>query len=159
MQTKRVLKLIQFAGLFLLLSTINYQPSTFAQSTAFTYQGRLGDNSQPANGSYDLQFTVYDSTNLPGTGVAGPLTNSTTTVSNGLFTVALDFGAGVFTGADRWLEIAVRTNGAAGPYATLNPRQALTAAPYALYAPNSGLAATAAGVGPDAVSSTGIQNG
>ena len=58
-----------------------------AQGTAFTYQGRLADTGNPANGSYDLQFTIYDSTNNPGTIVAGPLTNAPTSVSNGLFTV------------------------------------------------------------------------
>jgi hypothetical protein len=49
--------------------------------------------------------------------VAGPVTN-TTAVSNGLFTVTLDFGSGVFNGPDWWLEIAARTNGAAS-FATL----------------------------------------
>ncbi|MBI3850306.1 MAG: hypothetical protein HY298_08465 [Verrucomicrobia bacterium] len=104
-----------------------------AQGTAFTYQGRLADTGSPANGNYDLRFTVYDSTNSPGTIIAGPLTNAPTVVSNGLFTVKLDFGASVFTGAARWLEIAVRTNGS-GAFATLTPRQHLTPTPYAIYA-------------------------
>ncbi len=30
--------------------------AAFAQTTAFTYQGRLTDGGSPANGSYDLQF-------------------------------------------------------------------------------------------------------
>ena len=56
-----------------------------AQSgTAFTYQGRLTDGGNPANGTFDLRFTIYDSpTN--GTALAGPITNSPTSVSNGLF--------------------------------------------------------------------------
>jgi len=56
-------------------------------------------------------------------------------VSNGLFTVTLDFGAN-FPGANRWLEIGVRTNGG-GAYTTLSPRQALTATPYAIMAGNA----------------------
>ena len=28
--------------------------------TAFTYQGRLNSTGQPANGHYDLRFTLYD---------------------------------------------------------------------------------------------------
>jgi hypothetical protein len=48
----------------------------YAQGSAFTYQGRLNDSANPANGVYDLQFTIYNSTNNPGTVVAGPLTNS-----------------------------------------------------------------------------------
>jgi hypothetical protein len=44
-----------------LLSTLDPQLSTaFAQGTAFTYQGRLGDNGAPASGIYDLRFTIYD---------------------------------------------------------------------------------------------------
>ena len=109
--------------------------TVLAQGTAFTYQGRLNSGGSPANGTYDLQFTIYDSTNQPGTVIAGPLTNSATAVSNGLFTVTLDFGANVFTGPDRWLESAVRTNGG-GAFAALSPRQKLTATPYAVTAAN-----------------------
>src|SRR5205823_1688788 len=43
----------------------------------------------------------------------------------------LDFGTGAFQGSARWLELAVRPTGG-GTFTTLSPRQALTAAPYAL---------------------------
>src|SRR5688572_14114801 len=98
--------------------------AAMAQATAFTYQGRLNDGSSSAGGTYDLQFTIYDSTNNPGVIVAGPITNSAVGVSNGLFTVRLDFGAAVFDGADRWLEIGVRSN-ALGEFTILSPRQQL----------------------------------
>jgi trimeric autotransporter adhesin len=107
-------------------------PSMFAQGTAFTYQGRLNDTGQPANGVYDLQLTIFDA-NTSGNLIAGPATNSATGVSNGLFTVGLDFGPGVFIGPPRWLEIGVRTNGGAS-FVTLIPRQELTPAPYAILA-------------------------
>jgi hypothetical protein len=107
--------------------------------TAFTYQGRLADGGNPATGSYDLKFTLYDGG--PGA-VAGPLTNAAVPVSNGLFTVTLDFGAGAFTGDFRALEIGVRTNGGSD-FTTLAPRQPLTPSPYALYAPNAGSACDA----------------
>ena len=64
---------------------------------------------------------------------AGFLTNSATVVSNGLFTVTLDFGAGVFDGTTYWLQIGVRTNGVGG-FNALSPRQQLTPAPYAIMA-------------------------
>jgi hypothetical protein len=105
-----------------------------AQNTAFTYQGRLSYGGAPAQGAYDLLFTLYDSMNEPGTVVAGPYTNSASAVANGIFTVALDFGADAFPGADRWLEIAVRTNGSTGGFTILSPRQPITATPYALMA-------------------------
>src|SRR4051794_21009010 len=80
-----------------------------AQSTAFTYQGRLQEGAAPANGSYDLRFALFDAM-VSGTQQGSARTNSATALSNGLFTVTLDFG-NQFPGADRWLEIAVRTNG------------------------------------------------
>src|SRR2546430_3821302 len=132
MKTNRIIAL----GL-LGLSILNPELSTLrAQSTAFTYQGRLNDNGAPANGVYDLRFTIYDSTNNPGPIIAGPLTNSATGVNNGLFTVTLDFGPGIFSGADRWLEIAVRTTGSSSAFTSLNPRQPWTPTPYAITASN-----------------------
>src|SRR5947208_5806873 len=114
--------------------------SAHAQGTAFTYQGRLTDAGSNANGIYDLRLAIYDSPNNPGTVIAGPLTNAATAVNNGLFTLTLDFGAGIFSGPDRWLEIGVRTNGSAGAFATLAPRQPLTPTPYALFTPSAATA-------------------
>jgi hypothetical protein len=98
------------------------------------YQGQLSDSGSPANGNYDLRFTIYDSTNIPGTVIAGPLTNSATAVSNGLFTVTLDFGPGIFTGPARWLDIGLRTNGSVNAFTSLSPRQPILAVPYAIFA-------------------------
>ena len=102
-----------------------------AQGTAFTYQGRLNDGANPATGVYDLRFTVYDA--ATDGNAYGALTNAATPVTNGLFTVALDFGAGIFNGVDRWLEIGVRTNGASD-FTTLALRQSVTPTPYAIFA-------------------------
>jgi hypothetical protein len=114
--------------------------SSHAQSTSFTYQGRLTDGANSANGIYGLRFALYDAP-TGGTAVAGPLTNGPVTVSNGPFTVLIDFGSAPFTGANRWLEIGVRTNGSADPFMVVSPRQLLTPSPYALYALGSGAVA------------------
>src|ERR1039457_1682143 len=116
-------------------TAVNPALAQSASSTAFTYQGRLTDTGSSASGGYDLTFAVFDA-DSSGSQVGATLTNSAVAVSNGLFTVALDFGAGIFTGPDRWLEIGVRTNGD-GDFATLSPRQALTASPYAIFAGTS----------------------
>ena len=135
---KRTTCFLRWAAFCALLSTLNPQLSTaFAQGTAVTYQGQLSDGSGPANGSYDLQFAIWDSL-AGGATIAGPLTSPTTGVSNGLFTVVLDFGPGAFTGPRRWLEIGVRTNGSGGSYSTLTPRQELTSTPYAMMAASAG---------------------
>jgi hypothetical protein len=118
----------------LALAMLNPQFSTiFAQSTAFNYQGYLNDGGNPASGIYDVRFTVYDSTNSPGNILAGPITNSGTTMSNGLFSVTLDFGADVFTGPGRWLQLDVRTN-CSVMFTTLAPRQQILPTPYAVMA-------------------------
>src|SRR5262249_48776806 len=108
----------------------------FAQSAAFTYQGRLVDRGQPANGTYDLRFALTD-TQTAGN-VLGTATNAPVTVSNGLFIATLGFGARVLDGSARWLEIGVRTNGSIAAYTILQPRQPLTAVPYATFATFAG---------------------
>jgi len=115
------------------LSTLNPQLSASPIGTAFTYQGRLNDGAQPANGTYDLTFAVYDDPTGPGI-VAGPITNLMVEVANGLFTAPIDFGQNVFTGDARWLEIGVRSNGVAAEFTLLSPRHPLTPAPYAIHA-------------------------
>jgi len=107
-----------------------------AQGTAFTYQGRLNINGSPANGSYDLSFSIYNAPIGP-LALAGPLTNSATAVTNGLFTVRLDFGSNVFAGQICFMQINVESNGV-GPYVPLSPRQQLTPTPYAIYSENAG---------------------
>lgn len=113
-------------------ASLNPQPTTaFAQGTVFTYQGRLNSGANPASGVYDLRFAVVNDDN-GGVPLGGWLTNSATGVSNGLFTVTLDFGK-QFPGSPRWIEVGVRTNGG-GAFTTLVPRQRLTATPYAVTA-------------------------
>ena len=53
----------------------------------------LGDGGAPANGSYDFQLGVFNAA-TNGTRVSAWLTNSAVLVTNGLFALTLDFGAG-----------------------------------------------------------------
>jgi hypothetical protein len=99
--------------------------------TAFTYQGKLTDGANPANGTYDLKFSLHDALSS-GSQVGSSKTNAATVVTNGYFTATLDFG-GVFDGNARWLELGVRTNGGSG-FNVLNPRQRLTPTPSSLFA-------------------------
>src|SRR5262249_25643154 len=129
---RKIMK-ITIQNLFIALAVFANFNCLIAQGTAFTYQGELNNGGLPANGNYDMTFTLF-ATNATGVALAGPVTNSTTAVSNGLFTTLIDFGGAPFTnGGNRWLEIAVSTNGA-NNFVTLTPRQQLTPTPYALYA-------------------------
>ena len=105
-------------------------------ATPFTYQGRLNDGSDAANGSYDLRFGLF--TVSAGSSATATLTNLNVALSNGLFTTTLDFGGSVFNGTSYWLEISVRTNGG-GAFTPLAPRQPLSPAPYSLYAFNAAI--------------------
>src|SRR5438132_1513276 len=101
----------------------------------FTYQGRLMDAGQPANGTYDLYFNLYEDP-VQNNGVGVGDSHNDVVVTNGLFTVQLNFGndPGVFNGQRRWLDIGVRPGNSSGAYTRLSPRQELTATPNASYA-------------------------
>ncbi len=98
----------------------------------FTYQGFLRTSGNPANGTYDFRFRLYDAL-TGGTQVGTDQFANDLTVQNGLFTTALDFGA-VWTGADRYLEIAVRPGSSTGGYQELAPRVRISQTPYAIRA-------------------------
>ena len=100
------------------------------QTTAFTYQGQLSSAGQPATGSYDLQFALFGVAS-GGAPIGSTQTVTAVPVSNGVFTVQLDFGVSAFPGADRYLEIGVRPAGT-GSYITLAPRQQISSTPYAI---------------------------
>ena len=97
--------------------------------TAFTYQGVLKKNGAPLSGACDFHFTLW---NAASSGAQQGVTQTLTSLSvvNGLFTAQLDFGS-QFIGEARWLQTQVKCAGDPG-FTTLSPRQAITAAPYAL---------------------------
>src|SRR6185295_17248708 len=135
--------------LCLVFCLLAFNFSVFAQGTSFTYQGRLADSGTPVNGNYDLQFGLWNSSSGGGQ-VGSTQTLNAVLVSNCVFTVNLDFGAGAFPGANRFLEIAVRPAGV-GSFTTLTPRQPITSTPYAVRSLN---AATA-----DSVPASGVPSG
>ena len=142
---------ILFSGIAMMLAAASLTLSAYAQqsSTAFTYQGFLRDNGQPANGVYDLRFALYDSPS-GGNQIGSIVTVEDVTVADGLFTVEVDFGAAPFnTGARRWIEIGVRPGNSQGGHSLLSPRIELTPVPYALYAQN---------IADDAVSANQLAN-
>jgi hypothetical protein len=106
----------------------------------FTYQGQLEQNGSLATGTCDFRFLLFDTigSGVPPTGgnqIGTTVAAEGVHVSDGLFTLRLDFGAAAFnTGADRFLQVAVRCPGGSGAYQTLTSRQPLTAAPFALFA-------------------------
>ena len=108
-----------------------------ALGNGFTYQGRLTDGGGPASAVYDIRFILYDA-DAGGSQVGPTVEKDNLTVSNGLFSTELDFGAAAFDGNARWLEISIRPGASAGAYTVLSPRQPVNPVPYASYAKNVG---------------------
>jgi len=134
----KTISLLFLFGSALLIGTSNLN----AQATTYTYQGQLNDGSNPANGVYDLTFTLFNSAS-GGTTVGASNVVNDLVISNGLFAVTLDHGAGVFTGPARWLQIAVRPGVSTGGFTEVMPRQAVTPTPYATYSASAGAAVSA----------------
>jgi Chaperone of endosialidase len=129
------------ATISLLFAMVCGVTSVFGQSSSFTYQGRLTDGGTAANGNYDLQFALWDSLS-GGSQIGSTQGLNAVAVSNGVFTVALDFGANSFSGTNRFLEINARPSGA-GSFILLTPRQQLSSTPYAVRSVSAASADTA----------------
>lgn len=99
--------------------------------TAFTYQGQIEQSGQALDGTADVLFTLFDAATA-GTQIGAPQQLNGITVERGLFTANINFGATVFNGDARWLEVAVRSPSGVGVFTTLTPRQSVNATPYAL---------------------------
>jgi hypothetical protein len=120
---------VKRALIFVILALV-LAATTFGQvTTAFNYQGSLKDQGASANGQYLLQVKLYSAAN--GGILAGTLNDVPVTVTDGTFSVDLDFGADAFDGADRYMEISVRKT-AGESYTTLTPRQKINSVPYAV---------------------------
>lgn len=110
--------------------------TAMSQTTEFNYQGSLQNAGIPANGNYDMQFTVYDAP-TGGNPQGSTMTKLNVAVTNGVFGVVLDIGSLAFRlNLGRFLEIAVRPAGG-GSYTNLTPRHQFTATPYAIAAVNA----------------------
>jgi len=130
--------------LFLFALIWSLSPLSFGQANTFTYQGKLTDNGSPANGTYLMQFSLFDAASGgnqigPTLTFEGGLGPPAVQVTNGVFTIQLDFGAPTppfdntprFDGTPRWLQLSVRKIGEL-TYTPLTPRQPFTSSPYAI---------------------------
>ena len=104
--------------------------NAWAQTTAFNYQGKLTEGGNPATGSYQFQFKLFDALS-GGNQIGGTISDVNLTATNGIFSTKLDFGANALSGANRFLEIAVR-HSSSEFYTTLSPREQIASSPYAV---------------------------
>ncbi|MBP6004611.1 MAG: tail fiber domain-containing protein [Pyrinomonadaceae bacterium] len=119
-----------FCLLVITLYMMSFSSNLSAQTTAFTYQGSLNVSGAQANGSFDFTFELFDVLS-GGSQIGSLIAREAVQVVNGNFTVTLDFG-GVFPGADRFLQVAVRTAGDPAGHSLLSPRSRVNSSPYAV---------------------------
>src|SRR5258708_5104030 len=132
---------VRIAGLILCAILFATANTAFGQTTGFTYQGSLKGSGSPANGHYDFQFKLFDASTA-GSQIGTTSTKTNTTVTGGMFTLTLDFGAGAFPGSDRWLEISAKLT-TDSTFTSLTPRQQISPNPYSIRAQSAASADTA----------------
>ena len=107
-----------FAACLLFVGQIDAQ-----SETGFTYQGQLLDAGSPANGTFSMEFSLWDEEeDGEQLGAEIPINVG---VNDGRFSVGLSFGADTFDGSERWINVKVDG-------INLSPRQLITRTPYAL---------------------------
>ena len=106
-------------------------PAGGSPTETFTYQGRLTDGGAPANGIYDLRFSVFDQ-ETSGTQYGSTSEYPDQTVTDGVFSINVSVGVlqDIFNGGPRWLQVEVRPGASTGSY-TVMARQPIAPAPYA----------------------------
>lgn len=140
-----VLGMAMLAGL---AGLAGHTPRAHAQPVGneFVYQGQLKSDGAAATGQYDLIFRLFDAS-AGGSQLGADQCFNDLQVTDGLFTVSLDFG-GQYNGSQRFLEVWVRQDTASAcpapgtqpGFQLLSGRTQLRAAPYANYALSAGLA-------------------
>lgn len=110
--------------------------------SSFTFQGRLDTLGAPANGEFDLRFQLAWDTQ--GDASLGTIYRDDIEVTDGLFTVELDFGSLLFNDFERFLLMSVRPGSVSNAdrfeasYTSLLPWQSIRPTPYAIYAARAG---------------------
>ncbi|RKZ12541.1 hypothetical protein DRQ32_03505 [bacterium] len=119
------------------LTPVDGSQDNLVLGSSFTYHGRLVLSGTPVNQASDLRFSLWDAS-AGGTQIGADITIVAAVITDGLFSVELNFGTGAFAGDARWIEIEARTPAGSGGFTTLTPRQEINAVPYALHALNGG---------------------
>ena len=95
-----LLVLLVLAGVMTATAQPAPKPMLAPMGTAFTYQGYLDDGGNPADGSYNLRFSLWNA--LTEGAQVGVQTKIGVPITDGLFQVTLNFGP-VFDGTSFWL--------------------------------------------------------
>ena len=99
-----------FGGGVALGVTLAERAEAVALKSTFSYQGVLEDGTGPITDTCNLEFKLWDDPTA-GSQIPPTVTKTGVPVTDGLFSVDLNFGPAVFDGEDRYLEIGVKCTG------------------------------------------------
>lgn len=133
-RTRRENILMSYRVFFLTLLLSSLPTISWAEplGTAFTYQGRLDQESRPAEGLFDFEARLFDAQEA-GEQVGTTMSLEDVEVVEGLFVLSLDFGEVFATETGLWLELSVAAADVT-PLELLLPRQPVRSTPLALRA-------------------------
>ena len=118
-------------NILLIVLLLSGGPMTLAWGeSVFTYQGRLQSGEVGVNGLFDFEFRLFDAA-TDGRQIGYSQIEYGVSVSNGLFSVGLDFDDPAFDTQPRWLEIDVYDS-TTGSYTTLTPRQQVSGSVFSI---------------------------
>jgi hypothetical protein len=106
-----------------------------AHAAGFSYHGTLQDAGKPAEGSYDLELTLYTAAS-GGKVLAGPLLLYKVAVHAGAFSTSVDFGPLAIGAESGWLDVAVRASGE-NDFTALSSRAVVSANPNSTVCPGA----------------------
>ena len=147
-KTHTINQLLHTIALLLIVSVSHAQPL----DASFTYQGKLKYQGQLANGSFDLQFELYDVA-TEGVSIANTIQLDDIIVNNGVFIVELDFTDPTIFSTQTWIAVSVREGNSVASYTLLSPREKIKTVPYTLHTESMAINS----VGSDAINSNEIQ--
>jgi hypothetical protein len=125
---KRVILIICFLMILFVFQAFNVPGQIIMP---YTIQGSLKDGNAPANGNYDISYTLYE-TETGGT-IVGGNNHQNIAVVNGIFSFTEPgYSEFLMPGRILWIEFGVKPAFSPQPYTILAPRQRLGYVPFAV---------------------------
>ncbi|MDR3385878.1 MAG: tail fiber domain-containing protein [Rudaea sp.] len=106
-----------------------------AAAASFTYHGSLQDGGKPADGSYDIELTLYSAPS-GGSVIGGPLIMNKVAVHNGSFSTQADFGPLAKSFSQAFVSTSVRSAGQ-GEFVSLDTRAQVSVSPASSVCPGA----------------------
>ncbi len=120
-----------FCAIVLLAAAVSNPAAGVEPASSIVYEGNLNSDGTPANGRFDFSFTLFDAPTA-GNRIGIPVAIPGVRVTNGAFSVIIDFGIHLSRATALWFETAVAPAGFPPPV-VVGGRVPLNAARFAVH--------------------------